>query len=36
MPGLCGTWDEKQDNDQTGKDGQAGEVADFGWSWKLR
>ena len=33
--GLCGTWDENGDNDQTGQDGQVDEdLVDFGWSWK--
>ncbi|KAL5263402.1 hypothetical protein ACHWQZ_G008688 [Mnemiopsis leidyi] len=33
--GLCGTWDENGDNDQTGQDGQVDDdIDDFGWSWK--
>ena len=33
--GLCGTWDDDNDNDQTGKDGQVDKDLDqFGWSWK--
>ena len=32
--GLCGTWDDDMENDQTTKDGDAGDLNDFGWSWK--
>ncbi|XP_063689126.1 IgGFc-binding protein-like [Bolinopsis microptera] len=33
--GLCGTWDDDSDNDQTRKDGQVEDSLDqFGWSWK--
>ena len=33
--GLCGTWDDDNDNDQTRKDGQVEDSLDqFGWSWK--
>lgn len=27
--GLCGSWDDNTDNDQSGKD-----LNEFGWSWK--
>ena len=32
--GLCGTWDDNTDNDQTTSGGDAGDLNDFGWSWK--
>jgi hypothetical protein len=33
--GLCGTWDDDNNNDQTGLDGQVDDDLDqFGWSWK--
>ena len=34
--GLCGTWDDDLDNDQTTKEGEAGDLNDFGWSWKYK
>ena len=34
--GLCGTWDDDTENDQTTKDGDKGDLNDFGWSWKYK
>ncbi|XP_063676239.1 uncharacterized protein LOC134812668 isoform X1 [Bolinopsis microptera] len=32
--GLCGTWDDNTENDQITRDGEDGDLGDFGWSWK--
>ena len=32
--GLCGTWDDNTENDQLTRDGEDGDLGDFGWSWK--